>query len=324
MKARPSLFVSRWLPEGALDVMRSRFELCVNEKEEALSGEELARAIAGKDALLCCVSDKINQEVIERGDRLRVIAMLGAACDNIDVAFATQKGIQVLVLPDALTEATADLAWALLLAVARQIIPAAELIRSGRWQGWDPRAFFGHNVSGKTLGIVGFGRIGQAVARRASGFNMKVLYYDRTRKGSGIEKGLKAKYVSLDELLAASDFVSLNSSLTPESRHLIGKRELGSMQLHAYLINTGRGALVDEKALLAALRQKKIAGAALDVFEDEPRVNPGFLELPNVICTPHIGTALVETRLEMARVIAQDIMLALEGKTPSGAVNHIK
>jgi glyoxylate reductase len=324
MKSKPSMFVSRWLSEAALDVLRPRFELSVNEREEALSGEELTRVIVGKEVLLCCVSDRIDREVIERGDRLRVIAMLGAACDNIDVTYATQGGIQVIVLPDALTEATADLAWALLLTAARQIIPAAELIKSGRWCGWDPRAFYGHSVSGKTLGIVGFGRIGQAVARRALGFNMNVLYYDRTKKDSGIENKLRAKYVALNELLAASDFVSLNASLNPESRHLIGKRELELMKPDAYLINTGRGALVDEKALLEALRQKKIAGAALDVFEDEPRVNPGFLELPNVICTPHIGTALAETRLEMARAIAQDILLALEGKTPSGAVNHIK
>jgi len=324
MKVKPRLFISRWIPDEGLNVLRPRFQLSIYLRDEALSKEELAQAVVGKEALLCCVTDTVDKEVIASGDKLRVIAMLGAAYDNIDVDFATKRRIWVTTLPDKLTEPTADLTWALLLSIARQIIPANDLVKSGRWCGWDPKVFYGNNVFGKTLGIVGFGKIGQAVARRALGFKMKILYYDRIRKGKAVEKQLSARYVSLDELLVGSDFVSLSASLTAESYHLIGKRELELMRPNAYLINTGRGALIDEKALIEILKKNRIAGAALDVFENEPRVNPDFMRMKNVICTPHIGTAIAETRVEMAIAIAEDIILALEGKNPIGAVNQVQ
>ena len=323
MEAKPRLFISRWIPDEGLNVLRPRFQLSINLGDEALSKEELARAVVSKEALLCSLSDTVDKEVIASGDRLRVIAIFGAGYDNIDVDFATQRRVWVINLPDKLAEPTADLTWALLLALARHIVPANDLVKSGRWRGWDPKAFYGNNVFGKTLGIVGFGRIGQAVARRALGFKMKIIYHDRIRRGEAVETQLSARFVSLDELLVSSDFVSLNASLDAESYHLMGRRELELMRPSAYLINTSRGAIVDESALLETLKAHGIAGAALDVFENEPHVDPDFFRLDNVILTPHIGTAIVETRVEMATAIAQDITLALEGKIPIGAVNHL-
>ncbi len=322
-RVKPKLFISRLIPDEGLNVLRARFELSVNLEDKALSKEGLAQAVVGKEALLCCVTDTVDEEVIAGGDKLRVIAVFGAGYDNIDVDFATQRRVWVINIPDKLTEPTADLTWALLLALARQIIRANNLVKSGQWEGWDPKVFYGNNIFGKTLGIIGFGRIGQAVAQRALGFKMSILYHDIIRRGEAIERELSVRYVPLDELLASSDFLSVNASLAVQSHHLIGRRELELMRPSAYLINTSRGAIIDDRALLEILKSNRIAGAALDVFENEPHVNPDFFKLEKVILTPHIGTAIAETRLEMATAVAEDIISALQGKIPVGAVNYV-
>ncbi|MCR4403940.1 MAG: D-glycerate dehydrogenase [Candidatus Acetothermia bacterium] len=285
-----------------------------------LPKRELLRKVAGVDGLICLLSDRIDREVLEAGKALRVVANVAVGYDNIDVQAASELGIMVTNTPEVLTEATADLTFGLILAVARRIVEGDRLVREGGFKGWELDLLLGAEVHHKTLGIVGFGRIGQAVARRARGFGMEVLYYDPIRRPE-LERELGAQFVQLKELLSRSDFVSLHLPLTPQTRHLIGREELGLMKPSAFLINVARGPIVDEAALVEALKSGELAGAGLDVFEHEPDVHPELLRMSNVVLTPHIGSAGRETRLRMALMAVENVLAALAGRRPPNLVN---
>lgn len=319
---KPTVFLTRKLPEEGLSVLRQRSHFSVHTEDRVISRPELMQAVQGKDGLLCLLTDRINAEVMDAaGARLRVISNYAVGFNNIDVAAATERGIPVTNTPGVLTEASADLAWALLLAVGRRIVEGDRLAREGRFEGWAPMMLLGGQVYGRTLGIVGMGRIGQAVARRARGFSMRVLYHNRNRLNVDLEVELGCRYASLSELLRESDYVSLHVPLADETRHLIGARELAMMKPTAYLVNTARGPVVDEKALVEALKMGTIAGAGLDVYEDEPRLAEGLAELENAVLLPHIASATVETRTKMAQIAAANLLDVLDGRQPQHLVN---
>jgi glyoxylate reductase len=319
MSAR--IFVTRELFPEVMEQLKQYGQVTIGARDRDLSREELLEGIRGKDAILCMLTDRIDAEVMEACPGLRVISNYAVGYNNIDVAEATKRGIPVTNTPDVLTEATADLTWALLLDVARRVTEGDRFTRSGRWHGWDPRLMLGKDVFGSTLGIIGFGRIGRAVARRARGFDMRVLYCSRTRLTPQEEKHLGVVYRPLNELLAESDFVSLHAPYTPETHHLIGEAELRRMKRTAYLINTARGPLVDERALVRALQEGEIAGAGLDVYENEPRLAEGLKELEQVVLAPHLGSATLETRMKMAKLAAENLLSVLRGEKPPHLVN---
>ena len=312
------IFLTRRLPEEGMKLLESH-EMEVYEGDAPPSKEEIIDGVRGKDVLICLLTDKIDADVMDASPRLKIIANYAVGVDNIDIQEATRRGIAVTNTPGVLTETVADLTWALLMAIARRIVEGDEFTRAGKFKGWAPLLMLGGDVYGKTLGIIGAGRIGQAVARRAMGFDMKVLYYSRERK-EGMEK-MGAKYVDLHTLLKESDFVSLHVPLTPETYHVIGEKELKEMKSSAYLINTARGKCIDERALVRALKEGWIRGAALDVFENEPEITPELKELKNVVITPHIGSASYETRSKMAVMVAENVLAALEGKVPPNCLN---
>jgi len=318
---RMKVYVSFWLPEAPLNVLRAKHTVVINEKATLPTPDELVAHLSDADAMLC-VGSKVDKYVLDHvGPKLKIIANWGVGYNNIDADYAAQKGIMVTNTPDVLTETTADLSWAILMAVARRVVEADAHVRAGKFQGFAPFTMLGADVWGKTIGIVGFGRIGQAVGKRALGFGMKVLYHNRKRLAPETELALSATYADIDTLVRESDFVSLHVPLLDETRHLIDARRLSQMKPSAFLVNVSRGPVVDETALLEALVQKKIAGAALDVFEKEPAVTPGLLELPNVVLTPHIGSGSWETRTNMAHVSVKNLLAALDGKTPPNLVN---
>jgi len=312
------IFLTRRLPEEGMKLLESH-EMEVYEGDAPPSKEEIIDGVRGKDVLICLLTDKIDAEVMDASPRLKIIANYAVGVDNIDIEEATRRGIVVTNTPGVLTETVADLTWALMLAIARRIVEGDEFTRAGKFKGWAPLLMLGGDIHGKTLGIIGAGRIGQAVARRARGFDMKVLYYSRERK-EGMEK-MGAKYVDIHTLLRESDFVSLHVPLTPETYHMIGEKELREMKSSAYLINTARGKCIDERALVRALKEGWIRGAALDVFENEPEITPELKELKNVVITPHIGSASYETRSRMAVMVAENVLAALEGKMPPNCLN---
>ncbi len=315
------VYVSFWLPEAPLNALREKHAVEVNEIDRLPTPDELIAHLTDADAFLC-VGSRVDAAVLDKvGDRLKIIANWGVGYNNIDAEHAAKKGIMVTNTPDVLTETTADMAWALLMAVARRIVEADTYVRAGHFQGFKPFAMLGADVWGKTIGIVGFGRIGQAVGRRALGFGMNVLYYDAVRLAPETESALSATYFDLEPLLKESDFVSVHVPLIEETRHLINAARLSLMKSSAFLVNTARGPVVDELALLEALRDKRIAGAALDVFEKEPEVTPGLIDLPNVVLAPHIGSGTWETRTNMAHLAAKNILAALAGDTPPNLVN---
>ncbi len=288
---------------------------------DVIAKDELLQGVADAEVLVCPLSTKVDKEVFAAAPNLKIVANLGVGVDNIDLEEANARKVVVLNTPGVLTDTVADLAFALMLAVARRVVELDKRLRTEGFPGWTfMPPYLGHDVWGATLGIVGLGRIGSAVARRAQGFRMRILYYSRTRK-PGLEEELGCRFAELDELLQESDFVVLCTPLTPETHHMIGPRELSLMKPTAYLINIARGPVVDEGALVEALREGKIAGAALDVFEREPEVHPGLLELHNVVLTPHIGSASVGTRRRMAAMAVDGVLAALQGKKPENIVN---
>jgi lactate dehydrogenase-like 2-hydroxyacid dehydrogenase len=270
---------------------------------------------------LLAVGTRVNEEVLSAASKLRAVANVGVGYDNIDVQGCTRRGIVVTNTPDVLTDTTADLAFALLLAVARRVVEGGRYVREGRWQRWEFSAMWGADVHHKTLGLYGLGRIGKAVAQRGRGFAMRILYHDLVRAPEAIEHELDATPVEREILLREADFLSLHVPLTSRTQHLIGAPELNVMKPSAFLINTTRGKVVDEEALVAALKSGKIAGAGLDVFEHEPHVHPELLKLTNVVMAPHIGSASAETRLKMATLAAENLLAALDGRRPPNVVN---
>lgn len=318
------IFVTRKIPQAGLDLLKD-YDLKVSPYDRVLTKEELLENVKDIDALLCLLTDKIDKEIMDAaGKQLKIIANYAVGFDNIDVKAASQRKIIVTNTPEVLTETVAEHTIALLFAISRRIVEADKFTRENKFKAWEPMLFLGSDISGKTLGIVGLGRIGVAVAKRMKdGFDLKILYYDVNRNEK-LEKQYGLEYSSLEDLLKESDFVSLHVPLLPQTEHLINEKKLKLIKETAYLINTSRGPVIDEKALVKALKNKQIAGAALDVFENEPKLAPGLAELDNVVLTPHIASATIETRSKMAEMAAQNIIDALEGRRPKNLVNEIQ
>src|SRR5690554_1330795 len=324
MQARNTLgrvFLTRPLPDGPVSRLRERTALSMNEEDRPLTRHELLEGVREAEGLLCLLTDRIDEELMASAPELRVIANYAVGYENIDVEAATRRGIAVTNTPDVLTDATADMAFALLLAVGRRVVEGDTLVRTGRWQGWGPMQLLGTEISGAALGLIGLGRIGRAVARRARAFDMKVRYWNRTRLSPEEEAQLGIEYDSLDGVLRSSTFVSLHVAATPETRHLIDASALELLGPDGYLINTARGSVVDEQALVAALRAGTIAGAALDVFENEPALTPGLTECHNVVLAPHLGSATLETRSAMGHLAVDNVLAALAGDVPKNILN---
>lgn len=314
-------FVTYKIPDMGLNLLKEKFEVIINPYDRLLTKDELIKAASNFDALITMLADTIDKDVLESGkDRLKIVANYAVGYNNIDFEKAKELGIYVTNTPGVLTETTADLAWALMLAISRRIVESDAFTRSGKFEGWKPELFLGNDVYGKILGIIGFGNIGQAVARRAIGFNMKVYYYQRHKVAPEIEKSLHATYLSLEEVLTKSDFISLHVPLTKETYHLIDNKRLSLIKKTAYLINTARGPVIDEKALCQKLKNNEIAGAALDVYENEPIICEDLFKLNNVILTPHIGSASYETRSKMSLMVAKDVIQSLNGEKPDHLV----
>src|SRR5216117_1273220 len=311
-----NVLISNNLPQDSVGLIPRSYSLDYNDSDAPLSKAELISRLKGKDGLICHIISTIDDEVLAAAPTLKVVANVAVGFNNVDVAAATRHGVIVTNTPDVLTETTADFAWALLMAAARRVVAADRFARSGQWTRWQWDLLWGNDIYGKTLGIIGFGRIGRAVARRALGFNMRVLYHDTVRADAASERELKATYVERDALMRDSDFVSLHTLLIPETRHLIDERTLRLMKKTAILVNAARGPIVDEAALARALKEGWIAGAGLDVFEEEPKIHPGLLSLTNVTLAPHIASASLDTRLAMATLAVRNCLAVLEGKPP--------
>ena len=321
--SKPKVYVTRELPGRSLEMIREYFDVEVWPEYGPPSKEEIIKKAANIDALATLLSDKIDAEVFDAAPKLKIVAQMAVGFDNIDVKEATKRGIYVTNTPGVLTETTADFAWALLMAVARRVVEADKHVRTGKWKvSWHPSMLLGRDVYGATLGIIGAGRIGAAVARRAKGFNMKILYYDVVPMPPEIEKELGAKRVDLETVFKESDFVSIHVPLTKETYHMVNEERLKLMKKTAFIINNARGPVVDEKALYKALKEGWIAGAALDVFEQEPTsVDNPLLKLENVVVAPHISSASHETRSKMAEMVAENLVAFFQGKVPPNLVN---
>jgi glyoxylate reductase len=319
--SKPKVLATRPLFPAARDILERSFEVEYWPVQEKIPRAELLQRVAGKDALVCLLTEKVDDELLSAAPKLRIVSTVSVGYDHIDVSACTRRNVMVTNTPGVLDETTADLAWALLMAIARRVVEGDAWVRTGTWPGWELDQLLGGDVYGKTLGVVGFGRIGRRVARRALGFQMRVLYYNRSRAEVEIEKELHAEYADMDRLLCESDFVTLHVPLSAETHHLVSSAAFEKMKRTAYLINTARGPVVDEDALARALEQKKIAGAALDVYENEPKVHASLLSRRDVILAPHIGSATIETRTKMAVMAAMNAADFFAGRRPPNALN---
>jgi len=318
--AKKKVYVTRSIPSAGLQMLEKECEVEINPHDRVLSHEELIRAVSGRDGVLCLLTDAVDAAVLSAAKQAKVFANYAVGYNNVDVATATKLGIAVTNTPGVLTEATADMAWALLMASARRIVESDKFTREGKFDGWGPKMFIGGDIAGRTLGLVGAGRIGSAVAQRARGFDMKILYHNRSRNAE-LESKYGATLVDLNTLLEQSDYVSLHAPFTPETKHMINAAALKRMKPKAYLINTARGPIVDEKALVVALKEGWIAGAGLDVYEQEPKIEAGLIGLPNVVLCPHIASATEETRDKMSTMAASNLLAVLHGEVPPNLVN---
>ena len=319
---KQKVLVTRGVFPEIVGALSQRFEVEHNPDDRPWPAEELARRLQGKGGVMATVMDKFDEPLLAQCPDLRVISNIAVGYNNIDLAACTKRGIRVTNTPGVLDDTTADLTWALLMAAARRIAEGDAYVRAGDWKiAFGVQYFLGQDIHHATLGIVGMGRIGQAIARRARGFDMRVLYNNRSRIAEADEKHLGAEYAERDRLLAESDFVVVMAPYSPATHHLIGAAEIAKMKPTAILVNTARGGVVDDAALVEALREKRIAGAGLDVFEGEPKVNPGYLGLRNVVMTPHIGSASRATRLVMCNTAAANMMAVLDGREPPNPVN---
>ncbi len=315
------MFVTRQIPKKGILLLRKHFLVKIYSKNQPIPRKELLQEVKQCDALLSLLTEKIDNEVLKANPNLKVVSNYAVGYDNVDVKAATAQGIPVCNTPGVLENAVAEHTFALLLALCKRIAEADQYVRAGKYKRWEPMQLLGTELEGKTIGIIGLGRIGAGVAERASkGMGVNVLYHD-IKRNKQFEKELQAKFVSLTELLKKSDFVSLHVPLLPSTRHLIGKEELMLMRKTAYLINTSRGPVIDEKALVEALKKKHIAGAGLDVYENEPRLTPGLIKLKNVILTPHTASATIEARTAMSELAAQNIIDVLQGRKAKFTVN---
>jgi glyoxylate reductase len=319
---KPKAFATRQLFREARAILDAHFDADYWTAAGGIPRGELLKRVADCQALVCVITEKVDQQLLAAAPQLRIVATVSVGYDHIDLAACTHRKVVVTNTPSVLDDTTADLAWALLVAVARRVVEADRWVRSGQWPGWDLDQLLGSDVHGKVLGIIGLGRIGQRVARRALGFDMRILYASRNRVPLELERQLRAEFADMDRLLRESDFVSLHVPLFPETRHLISRAAFAKMKRSAFLINTTRGPVVDEAALVEALQAGEIAGAALDVYEHEPKLDPGLAPLPNVVLAPHIGSASVETRTKMAMMAAENAVALFEGRRPPNALNE--
>lgn len=317
---RPKVLITRPIQREVIDRIAIDCDVAVHPLDEAMPASQLREAVRDLDGLMAS-GVRVSQDVVDAALRLRVVSTIAVGYDNIDIVACNSRRILVTNTPDVLTEATADLTFALLLAAARRIVEGDRYVRAGSWSHWEWSYFWGSELHGKTLGLYGFGRIGQAVARRARGFGLRILYHSRHRAAETIERDFGAQLVDLKTLLRQSDFLSLHVPLTPETRHSLAAPELALMKPTALLINAGRGPILEEEALVQALRDGKLAGAGLDVFENEPKVHPALIAMDNVTLLPHIGSATTETRLGMALLAAENLLAALRGERPPNLVN---
>ncbi len=318
--AKPRVLSTHGLFPDARKILDTACDVEYWTDAERPSRDEFLKRVKDKEGLVCLLTEKINEEMLRGAQKLRIVANVAVGYDNIDVEACTKRGVVTTNTPGVLDETTADFAWALLMAVARRLGEGEQLARSGSWKGWNLDQLCGTDVWGKTLGIVGFGRIGRAVARRASGFEMKVIYTDAVRASESAEKSVNAEYREMNALLAEADFISVHVPLLPETRGLFDAPKFYRMKPNAFLINTSRGPVVDEAALVAALENKKIAGAGLDVYENEPFIHPG-LKRPNVVLAPHLASASVETRTKMAVMAANNVAAIFKGQMPPNMIN---
>jgi glyoxylate reductase len=318
--AKPKVYSTHQLFEPARNILDANCDMQYWTDSERPPRDEVLRRVKDKDGLICLLTEKINEEFLRAAPKLRIASNVAVGYDNIDVDACTKRGVVVTNTPGVLDETTADFAWTLLMAVARRVAEGEALARSGNWRGWNLDQLCGADVWGKTLGIVGFGRIGRSVARRASGFQMKVIYTDAIRASEEIEKSVRAEFHDMNSLLAESDFISVHVPLLPETRGMFNGPKFLRMKPTAFLINTSRGPVIDEAALVTALENKTIAGAALDVFENEPFHHPG-LKRSNVVLTPHIASASLETRTKMAVMAANNIVAMFKGQRPPNILN---
>ncbi len=316
---KPILFLTRRIPEPAIKRLEEKFTLKINPYNRALTHQELIEGVKDAEALICLLTDNIDKEVISAAPKLKVISSYAVGYNNIEVEYATQRGIAVCNTPGVLTETTADLTWALILASCRRISESERFLRKGNFKGWEPMLMLGLDVYGKTLGIIGMGRIGQAVAKRATGFAMRIIYYNDVPVSNTLP--FETTETDLQTLLKEADIITLHLPLTKETFHLIGKEEFALMKENAVLINTSRGAVIDEKELIKALSEKRIFSAGLDVYENEPDIPQELLALENVVLLPHIGSASIETRTKMALLAAENAIAVMEGRKPPAQVN---
>lgn len=318
---KPKVFLTRELPPKVIERLQQETVLEMNTEDRVLTKEEIIDGVKGKDALLCLLTDTIDGDIMDANPALRVIANYAVGFNNIDVVAATQRRIPVSNTPGVLTETSADLAFTLMTTLSRRIVEADNFVRTGNWKGWGPLQYLGTDIYGATLGIVGLGRIGKAIAKRAKGFDMNIVYWNRTKLSESEEKELGLTYLPFDDLLKIADFVSLNVAYTKETFHLMGEREFELMKESAYVINTARGPVVDENALVNALKEKKIMGVGLDVFEDEPVIHPELLAIDNTVLLPHIASATIATRTKMGMIAVDNLIAACNGTHIPNLVN---
>lgn len=319
---KPKVLVTREIFDDVLAYLRTHFDVTDNQSDVPLSPDALAQQLADKDGAVTALTDRIDPALLARCPRLKAVCNIAVGYNNIDVPACTARGVMVTNTPGVLDDATADFTWTLILATARRLTEAEAWLRAGEWKGWKLKQFLGVDAHGATLGIIGMGRIGQAVARRSRGFDMKVIYHNRNRLDAAIEREVNATYVTLDELLARADIVTLNVPYSAATHHMIGTAQLGRMKRSAILINVARGGVVDDKALVAALRERRIAAAGLDVYENEPNFLRDFLDLKNVVLAPHIASSTEATRHKMAMTAAQNLVAALTTGKPPNLVNR--
>lgn len=318
---KKKILVTREIFDDTLAYLQDRFDVTANQGDNILRPEELAREMADKEGALITLTERVDTKLLSHCPKLKVVCNIAVGFNNIDLDACNAFGVMATNTPGVLDDTTADFTWALILGTARRLTEAEAYLRSGQWQKWELKQLLGLDVHHATLGIIGLGRIGQAVARRAAGFEMTLLYYDTRRADESIEKQLNCKYVSLEELLEKSDIVTIHVPLSPATHHLIGAREIARMKKTAILINAARGGIVDDAALVKALKNGVIAGAGLDVFEGEPKINPEFLDLTNVVLAPHIASSSEQTRRKMAMMAAENLVVALSGNIPPNLLN---
>ena len=318
---KPRVLVTREISEEAIKRLKQHFVVESNQQDRPISVQQLIRKLKGKDGVVTLTTDIVNEAVLAKNPQLKIVSNVAVGYNNLDVVAATRRGVMMTNTPGVLDDTTADLTWALILAAARGLTNADRAIRAGKWKRWRMMEFLGQDIYGKTIGIMGFGRIGRGVARRAMGFGMKVLYASRGRASESVEQEFRASYVDKHTLLRESDVVTLHLPLFPETRHYIGAKELAMMKKTAILVNASRGPIVDEHALVKALKAGRIAGAGLDVYEKEPALAPGLSKLANVALTPHIGSGSFETRLKMSNMAVTNCIAGLTGQRPPNLLN---